>query len=172
MSKRDFELNFKKLAQGEHEFSYLLDTDFFLENGTNLVDGGEVNVLLTVEKASNQLDLLFEITGELFVTCDNCLSHLIYPIEGESKVYVKFAEKSDFTDDEILYVHFDEYKLDLHEMLYDFALLQLPMRKLCVDSSNRDSCEESTTKRMNENTSNTEVHPELEKLKRLIKKDK
>jgi len=172
MLKRDFELHFKKLAQGEHKFSYHLDTEFFLGNGMNLVDGGEVNVLLTVDKTNTQLDLLFQIDGELFVTCDNCLSHLIYPINGESRVYVRFAEKSDFTDDEILYVHFDEYKLDLQEMLYDFALLQLPMRKLCTDSSNRETCEESTTDRMNENTSNTEVHPELEKLKRLIKKDK
>ena len=172
MLKRDFELNFKKLAQGEHKFSFHLDTEFFLGNGMNLVDGGEVDVLLTVDKASIQLDLLFEIDGELFVTCDNCLSHLSYPIKGESRVYVKFAEKSDFTDDEILYVHFDEYKLDLQEMLYDFALLQLPMRKLCANSSNRDSCEKSTTEKMNENISSTEVHPELEKLKRLKKKDK
>lgn len=172
MVKRDFELNFKKLTQGEHQFSYHLDSDFFLENGADLVDGGDVNVLLKVDKASNKLDLHFRVDGELHVPCDNCLSPLIYPVKGNSEVYVKFADESDFSDDEIIYLHYDEYKLDLSQMLYDFALLQLPMRKLCAESLNRETCEESTTKRMEENTSNTEVHPELEKLKRLIKKDK
>jgi len=172
MNKRGYELNYGNLVPGKHEFKFHLDSDFFLESGASLVEGGNVDVLLDVEKTNKKLDLFFRLDGELTVKCDNCLAVLDYPIEGDSKVFVKFAEKSDFSDDEILYVSYDDYKLDLSELLYDFALLKLPMRKLCENSTNRDQCEALTKEILNRNASNSAVHPEMEKLKRLLNKEK
>jgi len=170
--RRDYEILFGSLSLGVHKYKFLLDDGFFKEYGTDLVEGGDVNVLLKVDKTNTHMDLEFVLKGSLKTVCDVCLSELVYPVNHSYYLHVKFAEESRLEEDEILYLSFNEYKLDISAHLYDFTLLSLPMKRICIDSVNRNSCDKQVLDKL-EDTENTDaqVHPEMEKLKGLFTKE-
>jgi len=170
--RRDFELLYGNLSIGRHNFEFQLESEFFKNGGANLVEGGDVSVLLIVDRTNSHMDLEFTLKGTLLTSCDKCLSELVYPVDNTYYLHVKFAENSRLDGDEIVYLSFNEYKLDLESHLYDFALLSLPMRRICADSINRESCEADVLDKMiDPKTESPDVHPELEKLKGLFTKE-
>ncbi|MCB9246648.1 MAG: DUF177 domain-containing protein [Flavobacteriales bacterium] len=142
-------MNFRGLSIGKHSYRFPLDDDFFLSKGYEGVLGGDVSVDLILNKQEQLLDLHFSVSGILRVHCDVCLEEMEYPISGEHTLVLKFSSNPR-VDEDIIYLGFNEYQIDLESHLYDFCMIHLPMRKVCADSNVRSSCDRDTLKKLAE----------------------
>jgi len=173
MERKDWLLQYGSLKEGLHHFDYQLDNDFFDSFEQDLVHNGHVKVLLNVHRSENYLQLDFKIEGALGKECDVCLSELDYPIKGEASLHVKISDKEIEDEPDLIQVPTAEIEIDLRQHLFDYTLLQLPMRIECKDSVNRKECDAELLSKLNppeeDDKPANEDHPEWQKLKGIFK---
>lgn len=173
--KRTFKIPFVQLSSGTHRFEFLIDDNFFSDREGGLVEKGNVKVLLEFRKADNLFELVFEWDGYLVVNCDNCLDEINYPVNGTGRVSVKVQAEPAEDEPDLIYITPNEQELSVDQLIYDFLVLDLPMRKLCEDSLKEpNKCNEAFTSylKVEDQEENTGQDGTWDKLKELFNKDK
>jgi uncharacterized metal-binding protein YceD (DUF177 family) len=168
--KSSYELIFGNLKLENHEFDYRLGKEFFDTFDSEESKDGEVDVHIHLEKAASHLDMNFTVKGWVLCSCDVCLSEIKMPIDGQYYLHVKLVDTLQPDEAELMYIDRGAFKLDLTQLLYEYTFLSLPYRKLCEESLNKDRCDESFTKRLNNEETENETDPQWDKLKDLFKK--
>ena len=87
-----YNIEFKGLKEGLHDFGFEVDNKFFEHFEESLVESGKVKVNILLEKRSSFIKLHFKIKGWLELTCDRCLDLYEQPIKHETEMFVKFGE--------------------------------------------------------------------------------
>lgn len=125
-----YKLNLKSLSDGEHQFFYELNDPFFEGIEDSLITKGDLGVEVNLIKHGelHQLNILVE--GYVVATCDRCLGDLEVDIYSERDLVVKFGSEYREESDEILIVPEKEGVLDLHWLLYEEAVLNLPLHRV------------------------------------------
>ena len=126
--KNKYDIEFKGLKEGLHEFEFEVDNKFFAHFEESLVDNGEITVNVVFEKRSSFMKLHFNITGWLELTCDRCLENYQQSIFNEAEMFVKFAEKEFDDGENIIWINPDEYHINLAHFIYEYVSLSIPMR--------------------------------------------
>ena len=136
MSSQSFyNIAFKGLSQGKHIFEYEVDGKFFAEFGGGVVDEGNVNVRVTLEKQSALMILWFDLEGAVNVQCDRCLEMYDQPIKGSERIFVKFGDK-EYVDG---WVSNNDYQLNVAQLIYEFISLAIPIKRIHPDDENGNS---------------------------------
>ena len=165
---REYVLPIGGLSLGNHEFSFLLDADFFGLFDYSEVSDGKVEVLLKLEKKENMIDLHFAIKGFLVVACDRCADDFDEPVEGESELILKFGETYEEESDEIIIIPVEQHQFDLSQLLYEYTVLLLPIRRIHPDNEKGESnCNQEVLNRLNQMEAPVEDDPRWEALKNL-----
>ncbi len=169
-----YSIQFTGLAEGKHQFSYKISSDF-LENypETEINDlRFEVDVLM--EKTSRHLGFEFYFKGSASVRCDRCLDYFDIKLNFDKELYVIFGEEtSDLTDiDDRMILSRKEDKLDLSKHFYDYINLEIPMQNIHPDNDEGEStCNHKMLneieKYMGIENPSDEVDPRWDKLKNL-----
>src|SRR5436190_13438459 len=94
-NERDFVINFGSLTTGEHEFEFEVNDSFFKRFENSIIERGQIDVLVVVEKKDNMLMLDFTMQGDVIVTCDRCLEDLELEIEGYNELIIKIGEANE-----------------------------------------------------------------------------
>lgn len=121
------------LANGKYEFDFVGKVDD-LDIPDPYVDNFNTNVVL--DKFENQLivDAETEIPANLI--CDRCAREFNSEIKSNFKlVYLfraSYSESEDESED-IHYLHPDTDNIELDKDVRDFAILAVPMKKLCSE---------------------------------------
>ncbi len=171
--KSDYKIPFVQLEFGSHVYEYQIDASFFERMQDGLIQDGKVNVLVDFYKLEGLFNLTFSWDGYLNCVCDNCLDDILIPIKNKAMVQVKIQLDAPEDEPDLIYISPNEQQLDVYQMIYDFLVLDLPMRKLCADSlkenkeCNPKVVEILTKKESPESTTDAR----WDKLKNLIKKD-
>ncbi|HQY41045.1 MAG: DUF177 domain-containing protein [Chitinophagaceae bacterium] len=134
--KRQFEIAFVGLKPGIHEFNYELDDKFFLEYGAEDFKNAKVQIKLMLDKKPGFMLLKFEIGGNANVTCHRCGNPLNMNLWDENNMLVKMVDNPDEMntqeeDPDVFYISRTESHLHLAEWFYEFAILSLPMQRMC-----------------------------------------
>lgn len=168
-SNRQFIIPFKGLKAGQHDFNCEVDDTFFDEFPESEIKRGNVSVTIRLIKRTNLLEFEFDMTGQVWVTCDRCLDEFLLPIEYETKLFVKFGDETEEQTDEIIILSYNETEIDLAQYVYEFIHLSLPYRKIHPDNKKGESlCNKEMIKKLNEYSirENIEEHnPEWDNLK-------
>lgn len=136
-----YNIAFKGLSQGKHIFDYKIDDQFFTEFGGGVVDEGNVNVRVTLEKQSSLMILWFDVEGTVHVQCDRCLEMYDQPIKGLERIFVKFGEKEYTEGDDVIWVSVNDYQLNVAQLIYEFISLAIPIKRVHPDDENgRTTC--------------------------------
>lgn len=131
MAKTDlYKINLKSLKDGEHEFTYILDADYFAGIEDSFVLEGEVDAEVTILKRGELHQVHILVDGYVDVACDRCLSAVDMDVYSERDLVVKFGDEYREESDEILILPEQEGVLDLHWMLYEDVVLSLPMQRM------------------------------------------
>lgn len=132
----DYSISFTSLAIGEHKFDFEIDKTLFeLFENEDIFDA---RVVLQVDliKEERMLTFVFNFQGKLNVLCDRCLDPLEISIKGSNTLFVKFGEENvEEEDDDIIFISNKENKIDLSHYIYEYILLQKPMK--CVHPINK-----------------------------------
>jgi len=171
--KMKYNIEFKGLKEGLHDFEFEIDNLFFVHFEESLVENGKVKVNVVLEKRSSFIKLHFNIQGWLELTCDRCLEFYEQPIKHETEMFVKFGE-NEFDDGEnVIWVNPEEHHLNLAQVIYEFVTLSIPLRHVHPKKSDgKSNCNKEMLKTLKnymhpENEVNTTTDPRWDALKRL-----
>lgn len=162
----NFNIPFTGLDLGNHHYDFKIDKAFFdLFEYCEIADG-EFDVEVELDKKETMLILDFNLSGKVTTQCDRCGSEVTLPVTYKDRIYVKFGEEE--TDDEsILVIPQNAHQINIAELLEEFAILSLPVRKI----HEKGKCDKKALKRLEklEQHDSMEIDPRWEKLKGLIK---
>lgn len=125
-----YDIAFKGLAEGQHEFDYQIDDKFFEHFEGSLVDNGNVTVKVILEKRSAFLKLHLKIKGWLELTCDRCLENYQQKIKNSAEIFVKFGEKEFEEGENVIWVLPEENQLNVAQIIYEYVSLSIPLRHI------------------------------------------
>ena len=162
----NFNIPFTGLSLGKYHYNYKIDKAFFdLFEYCEITDG-EFDVEVELDKKETMLILDFDLSGKVTTQCDRCGSEVTLPVSCSNRIYVKFGEESS-EDENILIFPQNAYQINIAELLEEFAVLSLPVRKV----HEKGKCDKEALKRLEklEQHDPKEIDPRWEKLKGLIK---
>ena len=128
---KKYDISFVGLKEGIHEYNYKIGKEFFtyFTIADSVIEDGNVNVELQLEKSSTMLVLVFSITGILNVQCDVCLDPLTLNIDSDFRQICKFSDEG-FTssDDEITMIPTSDHEINVARYIYEFIQLGIPAK--------------------------------------------
>ena len=137
--ENQYTIQFKGLKEGVHEFEFILGKPFFEEFERLEVQDGKVVAGITLERKTSLLDLEIHLQGDILVICDRCLENFRMEVDYSGHLVVQFSEREQEGNDEIIYLHPEEYQLDLKHFLYECISVSIPYRKVHPDLPNGES---------------------------------
>ena len=123
-------IEFAGLKVGKHQFSFVLNKEFF-EN-FSFFDFNNINLKVDIDltKKSNLLELNFHVKGSVNVDCDMTNEPFDMPFKKEDFLVVKFGQEYNDEDNEILVLPYGEHKIILDQFLYEIVILSLPRKRV------------------------------------------
>lgn len=146
MGKLDgYKVDLKGLSADNVSYQWKVDNDFFSAVEGPEIEAGSLDVALQVKRTSDAYELMFQLKGEVEVTCDRCLEPMTQPIEAECMLRVKMGD--DYADDgDVVTVPEREGIINVAWNIYEFAALQIPLRHVHPEcEAVPDSVEEKKT---------------------------
>jgi uncharacterized protein len=148
-SLKVYDIGFSGLKEGIHLFEYQINDKFLALNPSDDLESVKADIGLRLEKQTRMLILNFDIKGEVTVPCDRCLDPLVYPLEGEQRLIVKFGEEAFEETDEIIVLPESEHKINVAQFIYEFIHLLLPIQRTHAnDASGESLCDPDMLRRL------------------------
>lgn len=170
--RHDYNIAFIQLSKGAHQFRLLADNSFFAMFPEGMVKEGNVDVLLVLVKNEGLFTLDFSWDGWVLCQCDNCLVDIRHKVKNKAFVTVKIQHEPAEDEPDLIYLSPNAQTLDVKQMVYDFIVLDLPMRKLCEnDISGNKKCNTKVAELIKNKEAEKETDSRWDKLKTLLKKD-
>ncbi len=167
---RDFSINILGLSKGVHQFEFQLEADFFKKYGHEVFNDGEFAAKVTLDKRETFIEVDFKIEGDAFLICDRSLDNFDYAISVSKGIVFKYGDEPKEVSDEIVIITQDQQKLDVGQFMYEFIVLEIPIKKLHPrfqdepdDETNGKIIYTSSTGKPDEEI----IDPRWEKLKKL-----
>jgi uncharacterized protein len=128
----DFDIKFVGLKVGKHDFQFNIDSDFISKFQDALIDKLDITLNFTLNKQSDRLFLLdFEFSGSFVLECDRCLQEFNYPVKQMNRMVLKVENAEGDSEDDIIFVSSNDFKVNIAEYVYEFVSLLVPMKKTC-----------------------------------------
>jgi len=170
---QDFSIQFSGLANGTHRFEFQVGDKFFECLEYAVIERGNVNVDVELEKTTTLITLLFSFNGEVEVTCDRCAISYLYPVEGKNRLILQFGE-GEGDEDELIFLSRGEFEFNIAQHIYEYIALALPLRIVpCEEIDDTSICDLSVKNRLetmpdeNKESGSGTIDPRWEKLKGL-----
>jgi len=166
-----YSINILGLSNKAHTFDFTIGDEFFKKYGTEIVQGGDFEAKVVLDKHETFIDGDFSITGKASVTCDRSLEPFDQPVKVHRKVLFKYGEEPTELSDEIVVITRDQVDIELGQFIYEFINLDIPMKKLHPrfrdEEENEDDKTEGKIVYKSDSDENDETDPRWEKLKKL-----
>lgn len=146
-----YEIAFKGLKEGKHQFTFEIDDRFFEQFDNSEVKRGKAvaNVILTKQSTLMILDLT--VNGEVELLCDRCLESYLQPTSNSSKLYIKFGAVAEDSGEDIIVITHDEYEINAAQYLYELIILGLPIKHAHpFDAKGNSTCDPEMENKLNE----------------------
>lgn len=173
MKKKEFSVPFSGLKQGKHEFKYVVNNEFFESFGYTEFNDANVNLQVLLNKMSTMLEFELQAEGTINIDCDLTSEPYDQEINSELELVVKFGEKFNDDDDEILIIPHGEHQVNIAQYVYEMLVLAVPQKRIhpgvedgTLDSEVLKRLEDLQPKEKKENKEETD--PRWDALKKLI----
>jgi len=168
-----YNIAFKGLKEGKHEYAFTIDKSFFELFENSLIDQGNVNVVLILEKRSLFMRLHIALEGSVQLICDRCLEPYDQPITHKADLFVKFGETVSEDGDDVIWILPEEHQLNVAQVIYEYISLSIPLRHVHPASGTLESsCDPDMLEKLDRYThheSDSDVEPADERWKELKK---
>jgi uncharacterized metal-binding protein YceD (DUF177 family) len=116
-----YDIAFKGLAEGGHEFDFQIDGKFFGHFENSLVDNGEADLKVNLEKRGAFLKLHITLKGWVELMCDRCLDNYRQEIKHKTELFVKFGEQEFEDGENVIWVLPEEHQINLAQIFYEYT---------------------------------------------------
>jgi uncharacterized protein len=133
----EYQIPVRGLKSGSHSFVFKVDKVFFEHFQNSIIESGSFEVKLELEKRTELMLLSFSLDGYMDTECDRCLTPIKLPIIQNTEILVKFDEKLESDDIDVIFLAPDVNTFDISQLVYEFILLSVPLIKVydCQGSS-------------------------------------
>jgi uncharacterized metal-binding protein YceD (DUF177 family) len=159
------------LKIGEHEFKWKVGGEFFKEFDYYEVNNGDINVILTLVKKLNLMELYFHAKGYISCPCDRCAGDLSLLFNHNDMRVVKFSSRNQIDTEDFMVLGNDEHEIDVSHMVYETIVLGLPSRRAHGENLNSQKCDSDILSRLesfDERKQNTIVDSRWSALNKLL----
>lgn len=169
--EKRYSVEIPKLILGFQKEEFHVDNDFFGHFEHSPVQEGDLVVEAGITKTNTHIDVVFDIKGNIVLECDRCTEPYPQAIEAQYRVIYAYDERLEVDTDEVVLIDPNEPFLSLVQEIYDFIILEIPIRKVPPESVHKcppevlrllAQGEEETEKEADE-----EVDPRWEALRKL-----
>ena len=170
--KDEFKIPIQRLEDGKNEFCFEVGKEFLeLMNSKEDFDG-VLLVNLIADIITRTISLTFNISGEISFPCDRCLEPVSLKIDDEQKIIIKIVNETPEEDSEdIIWLNESDFEYDLNDLIYQFVILSLPMKRVHPDDENGDStCDSEVIKKLENLNTEKAIDPRWEALSKLKNK--
>jgi len=125
-----YKIPLKTLQVGNHNFDYILDTEYFKNIDGQDVQKGRVTAKVLVNNTGTNYEVNFELDGIVQVPCDRCLDDMDLQISTKSRLIVKFGMEYAEEGDDIIIIPESEGEINIAWFLYEFIALSIPIKHI------------------------------------------
>lgn len=125
-----YNIAFKGLKEGNHVFDFHIGRSFFEHFENSLIEEADAQATITLEKRSSFMTLELRITGTVRLTCDRCLEEYDQPVEKTARLYIKFGETEQDEEDEVIWLHPDDYQFNVAQIIYEYLIFSIPLKQV------------------------------------------
>lgn len=125
-----YDINILGLEDKNHEYEFEGGNSFFQEFEQDIIHSGNFISKVLLEKNATFIRLNFDIVAKLQLECDRSLEVFEEEFKFTEKHIFKFGGSAEAMSDEIDIIPFGTHKINIAELLHDYILLQVPMKKL------------------------------------------
>ena len=184
---KTFDIEVIKFKEGRHVIDFEIGDAFFQNFEDNeIVEKGNLAVRAILDKGANLIEVNFHIHGSVQLTCDRSLEVFDHPLDFSEKMVYKYGSEEKEIDENVFMITRDTPVINVAQLIYEFILLALPLKKIHPDHRNELDDEEleveggyvyidDELESEDENPESTEeikpVDPRWEQLKKLKNKE-
>ena len=146
----EYLIPYKGLSIGKHEYQFHVQDSFFAALESEGLDKGDLMVNIVLDKQSRLMAAELSIKGNIKLVCDRCLGLFEFPIDVEYEQIYKYGESPDNKEDDIIYLHDNEYQIDMSLLILENILLEIPIKKVHPDNEDEEpTCDPKQLKLIN-----------------------
>jgi len=173
----EYTIPFVGLKLANHRFEYEISNDFLALFDFEEFNSSNIKAVLDFNKKGTHFELNFKIQGSINVDCDVTTEPFDLPISNDLYMVVKFGEKFNDENEELLILPHGEYELNVAQYIYECIILGLPSKRVhpgiedgTLKSDILDRLESLAPKIKEESIeTEDEIDPRWNKLKNLLK---
>ena len=132
----DFIFPLNGLAAGRNTFRLHAHKAFFDSFENPEILDADLSVAVSVLRTGQVADVDCELEGTVTVPCDRCLEDLVIAVDEHPRLRFRFGEAAAGDSDrerEVVVLPASATGLDLRQVVYDYACLAVPLRKVHPD---------------------------------------
>lgn len=134
---KTFDIEVIKYKEGLHEVDFPIGDAFFQQvEGNELLEKGTLTAWVKVDKGANLIELTFHIVGKVTLVCDRSLEPFEHPLDFTEKMIYKFGSEVKEIDESVMMITRDTPSINVAQLIYEFILLALPLKKIHPDYRN------------------------------------
>jgi uncharacterized metal-binding protein YceD (DUF177 family) len=130
MGINPFRINIVGLSNKAHSFQFDLDEGFFVRYGQELISGGSFHAEVVLDKHETFINATFSVTGNAQLVCDRTLDPFDFPVVVKEQLVFKYGEEEKELSDEVIIITHKTDSIDIGQLIYEFIILQVPIRKV------------------------------------------
>lgn len=135
---KDFVINIYSLTNKVHEYRFSISEGFFDMFEQSIIEGGKGSCDLKITRTETVMTFDFSLNASVQLICDLSLKSFDYPINVEKSILVKFGEEDAELSEEVIVIQKDKQQINVADYIYQFILLEVPMKKLHPDYDDSD----------------------------------
>ena len=165
----EFSVNIIGLTMKAHEFKFSLGKSFFEEFGKDLLEEGQFDATVVLDKHETFIEGKFDVKGTARLVCDRSLESFDYPLDFSQRIVFKFGTEEGEVSDDIVVISHDKQSLNLGQYLYELIGVSLPMKRIHPKYQEEENESKPGEIIYTSSTQNDgdEIDPRWEKLKKL-----
>ncbi len=165
----DYNIPFKGLENGIHNYRYQISTDFFKKFENSRIAECNYAVELILDKRDHMMILDFSFNGEFRAICDLCLAMISIPSEGRDQIIVKIENEAKVNGEEnVVMIDPDIHNLDISTFIYDVLHLHLPLKnERDCESDGYEHCDHTILDKIGSRENNENIGGSWDILKKL-----
>ncbi len=129
----EYRIAFRRLSNENNDFHWKISKSFFEKDPNSEIRDAAVNVDLELIKLDRLMELHFHFSGQLTIACDRCLDDLLLPINSDKTLFLREGADRQENKEDVVFIQPNDLQIDLYQIIYDFILLSIPMRKIHPD---------------------------------------
>ena len=172
---KEFDISFIGLKDGNHQFEYLIEKEFFDFFEYTEFENSNIKVIVDFLKKPTMFELTFLFSGWVEVACDITNELFQQPVETSINLIVKFGDEFNDENEEILIIPHSEFKFNVAQYIYEAIVLSVPIKRIhpgvvdgSLNSEILDKLKEFEIKEVKEKENTTrDIDPRWNKLKEI-----